>query len=161
MPIVSKKVRYALHGLAYIARSSEDGKPVPFEEILGYLRAYSPRLTLSRGYIAKIFQEVSRLGLTTASPGPHGGYVLARHPREIRLIEIVEALEGPLLDDCCLLSVGGCPNRESCGVGAVIRKAEVAFHRFFQEETVETLVRRMHFPEAEVIRAYRDDARAP
>ncbi len=155
MTLVSKKVRYALHGLGYIARrSSTDGRPVPFDQVLAYLRAYSPRLTLSEGYIAKVFQEISRAGLTSSTPGPGGGYLLTRPPEQIHLIEIIEALEGPVREDCCLLSVGGCPNQGNCGVGAVIREAEASFHRFFHGETVATLVRRMTFPpEASLVRA--------
>jgi DNA-binding IscR family transcriptional regulator len=73
--IVSKRSRYALHGLGYLAKFSE-GKPISFDEILVYLRAYSQHLSLSPGYIAKIFQDISRAGFTVAVSGPHGGYQL-------------------------------------------------------------------------------------
>lgn len=144
MLLISKKARYALHGLAYIALSSRDD-PVSFEAILGYLRTYSPRLTLSPGYMAKIFQEVSRAGLTEAVSGPHGGYRLARPAEEIRLIEIVEALDGPLLTGCCLLSVQGCPRQGVCGVHQLVHDAELVFYEFFKKETVASLVERMNF----------------
>lgn len=145
MWILSKKTRYALHGLAYIAVVS-DGEPVAFERILAYLRTYSGRLALSPGYIAKIFQEVSRAGLIRAISGRRGGYLLARPPGQIRIVEIVEALEGPLLAACCLLSAGGCPMESSCGVRTMIHEAELTFHRFFERETVESLAEKMTFP---------------
>lgn len=147
MSIVSKRVRYALHGLGYIAAFSE-GEPVPFNEILAYLRKYSQRLTLSPSYIAKIFQDVSRAGFTAAVPGPHGGYRLAREPEQIHLIEIVEALDGPLLTGCCLLFAGAgpCDQQATCGVRGVIHEAEISFYRFFEKETVATLAERMSFP---------------
>lgn len=149
MTIVSNRVRYALHGLAFLARHGGDGEPVPFEMILAYLRSYSPKLILSPTYIAKIFQQVSRAGLTIAVSGPHGGYRLARVPEEISLIEIVEALDGPLRSECCLLSTGSCPQDERCGVRHVIQEAELAFYRFFEEQSLASLERMMVFPQLE------------
>lgn len=145
MSIISKKARYALHGLAYIAVFS-NGEPVPFKKILGYLRFYSQRLTLSPGYIAKVFQEISRAGFTEAVSGPRGGYQLARPAEQIRLIEVVEALDGPLVLGCCLLSVGECPRQATCGVAGLIHEAELSFHHFFEKETIASLARRMNFP---------------
>jgi len=145
MNIISKKARYALHGMAYLGRYG-NGRPVPFEEILTYLREYASGLTLSPGYIAKIFQAVSRAGIVEAVSGPSGGYRLARPANEIRLIEIIETLEGPMLTRCCLLSVSGCRNQPRCGVGSLIHESEMIFHRFFERHTVATLARKMELP---------------
>jgi Rrf2 family protein len=150
MALVSKKARYAMHGLAYLA-TFPLGESVPFGQVLGYLKAYSPRLTLSAGYIAKVFQEVSRAGLTVASVGPRGGYQLARPAAQIRLIDVIEALDGQLLPDCCLLSVTSCPGEASCGVRDMLGEAERAFYRFFEEHTLASLVETMHFPSPEAV----------
>ena len=145
MNIISKKSRCALHGMAYLGQYG-NGRPVPFEEILAYLREYSSGLTLSSGYIAKIFQSVSRAGIVEAVTGPSGGYRLARPANQIRLIEIIESLDGPLLSDCCPLSVVGCRQQPKCGVGSLIRESEMVFHRFFERHTVATLARKMNLP---------------
>ena len=159
MSLVSKKTRYVLHGLAYIGQSS-DGEAVPFEEVLSYLRAYSNRLTLSPSYIAKIFQDVSRLGFTEAVSGPHGGYRLSRPATEINLIDVVEALEGPILTGCCLLSVGDCPRQSSCGVRGIVNDAERVFYDFFKNETIASLAKRMDFPTPDRLRAARSQRKA-
>ena len=154
MTLVSKKSRYALHGLAYLAASGLE-RTVSFDEILAYLKAYSQQLTLSPGYIAKIFQKVSRAGLIEAVPGPHGGYRLARAADSIRLVEVVHALEGPLFNDCCLLSVGTCARQDVCGVRDVIREAEEQFASFLERETIASVAARMRFPDEEEISRYR------
>lgn len=150
MNLVSKKSRYALHGLAYMANSEQDHS-VSFDEILAYLKAYSQHLTLSPGYIAKIFQQVSRAGLVESVPGPHGGYRLARAADSIRLIDVVTLLEGPLFTDCCLLSVGTCPKQEECGVRDVIREAEEQFASFLTHETIASIAARMKFPDPSAV----------
>jgi Rrf2 family protein len=152
MSIISRKARYAMHGLAYVAVSSGGG-PVPFNRILGYLRVYSQHLTLSPSYIAKIFQELSRAGFTVAIPGPHGGYQLSRAAEKIPLTEVLEALDGPLRTECCLLSVGECTRQSTCGVRSVIHEAELTFYRFLQSESIGSLADKMDFPEEDVILA--------
>jgi Rrf2 family protein len=154
---ISKKARYVLHGLSYIAAMS-DGKPVPFDAILGYLRAYSQSLTLSESYIAKVFQEVSRAGFLSAVTGPGGGYRLTSEPGNILLVDLVEAIDGPLVSDCCLLSVGGCPREETCGVRTVVHGAEMAFYEALKRETLATLARKMTFPDAATIEAHHPDS---
>ncbi len=148
VPILSKRTRYALHGVGYIAAFAE-GKPVPLDRILKYLKIYSRHLTLSSGYIRKIFQDISRAGLIQATFGPRGGYSLGRAAEEIKLLDIVEVLEGPIFSDCCLLSSGihGCPVETNCGVRKIIHGAEMALYRFLHDTTVETLTKEMVFPD--------------
>ncbi len=146
MQILSKRSRYALHGIAYIATHG-DGTPVSMQRILEYLKIYSGSLSLSPGYIAKVFQGLTRAGLVHSSSGPHGGYVLARKAEEIHLMEVVEALEGPIQSDCCLLSTGNCPMESTCGVKSIIGEAEAAFHDALWNRSLASLTEKMHFPE--------------
>jgi len=144
MSILSRKARYALHGLGFIAAFSKD-KPLPSEEILAYLRSYSPGHALSSGYLAKILQEVSRAGFTISVTGPRGGYRLARPAKEIGVLEVVEALDGPLSSGECLLSVGGCPRQTSCGFRSLIQNAEMAFYGSLAKETVASIASKTDF----------------
>ncbi|MBN2489823.1 MAG: Rrf2 family transcriptional regulator [Planctomycetes bacterium] len=141
--MISKRARYALHGVGYLAQRYEES-PISFAEILEYLKEYSGELGFSHGYIAKIFQELSRAGITIAIVGRKGGYTLSRPPRELRIIDVVGAMDGHPIKECCLLSVGGgCKNQQRCGVSAVIRGAQKSFYDFLAAETAETLCRRM------------------
>ncbi len=146
MTLVSKKTRYALHGLAYLAEHAARG-PIRFDEIHRYLMTYAPGLELSASYLAKIFQDVSRAGFASTIPGPRGGYRLARPADQIRLIEILEALDGYEATHCCLLSVGGCSQRAKCRVGDITHDAEIAFRNIFERETVASLAAKMSFPD--------------
>ena len=56
---------------------------------------------LSKQYLTKIFSLLSRADVVTAIRGKHGGYMLAREPKDISLLEVIEAVEGPIALNFC------------------------------------------------------------
>jgi Rrf2 family protein len=140
--MISKRARYALHGVGYLAWRAADA-PVPFAEIMAYLQDYARGLTLSPGYVAKIFQDLARSGLVHSAVGRRGGYALARDPRSVRVVDIVAAIDGMPQEDCCMLAVGDCTNRAECGVHGLLNSAQAAFYSFLTDETAHSLARRM------------------
>jgi len=65
------------------------------------LAAICEKRNLSKQYLAKIFGSLARAGLVTPVRGKHGGYVLARAPSEISILEVIEAVEGPIALNFC------------------------------------------------------------
>jgi Rrf2 family protein len=138
----SKRARYALHGVGFLAYHHPRA-PLPFAEIQAYLEDYSSEASLSAGYIAKVFQDLSRAGIVRTVAGRKGGYGLAREPDQLRLYDLISAVDGLPQDGCCLLSVGGCTNQPCCGVNEVIRDAEEAFYAFLRGQTAASLAQKM------------------
>jgi len=138
VPIISKKSRCAFHGLAYLARTS-NGSPVPFDEILDYITQQSSGPVLSSGYIAKIFQSVSRAGIVEAVSGPSGGYRLARRPGEIPLLEVVEVLDGPLVSRHEAPLAEEDEGETTCSVDEFIRACEENVHESLERSSVASL----------------------
>ncbi len=71
---------------------------------------------LPKQYLVKIFSSLARGDIVTPIRGKHGGYILARRPEEITLLNVVEAVEGPLAMNYCQhappkCSRTGCPVR--------------------------------------------------
>jgi FeS assembly SUF system regulator len=76
------------------------------------------RAGLETPTVAKVLKPLAQAGLVAATRGANGGYRLARAADAIGLIEIVEALEGPLGMTECSVHAGNCGIEQSCGVRA-------------------------------------------
>lgn len=76
------------------------------------------RAGLEAPTVAKVLKPLAQAGLVEAFRGASGGYRLARPAHDISLIEIVEAMEGPLGMTECSLHAGACGIESSCGVRA-------------------------------------------
>ncbi|MFT4180253.1 MAG: SUF system Fe-S cluster assembly regulator [Thermomonas sp.] len=72
--------------------------------------------------VAKLLKPLAQAGLVEGFRGANGGYRLARAPEAISLVEIVEAMEGPLGMTECSLHDGHCGIEQSCGVRANWRR---------------------------------------
>ena len=68
--------------------------------------------------VSKLLKPLAQAGLVAGYRGTHGGYRLARAASAISLMEIVEAMEGPLGMTECSLHAGACGIERSCGVRA-------------------------------------------
>jgi Rrf2 family protein len=85
---LSNKGRYGVRALFDIAFHG-DGRPTQIKDI-------SEREAIPARFLEQIFQDLKRAGLVGAKRGPRGGYHLARPAPEIRLGDIVRALDGPI-----------------------------------------------------------------
>jgi FeS assembly SUF system regulator len=80
------------------------------------------RAGLEATTVAKVLKPLAQAGLVQAFRGVNGGYRLARAPSEISLVEIVEAIEGPLAMTECSIHDGHCEIEHSCGARANWRR---------------------------------------
>jgi FeS assembly SUF system regulator len=80
------------------------------------------RAGLEAPTVAKLLKPLAAAGLVDSFRGATGGYRLARAPSNISLVEIVEAMEGPLGMTECSIASGQCGIEHSCGVRANWRR---------------------------------------
>lgn len=85
---LSNKGRYAVRALFDIAFYNE-GRPTQVKDI-------AERQGIPPRFLEQIFQDLKRSGIVGSKRGPQGGYNLARPASEIRLGDVVRALEGPI-----------------------------------------------------------------
>ncbi|NPV30066.1 MAG: Rrf2 family transcriptional regulator [Firmicutes bacterium] len=62
-------------------------------------------------FLLKILRLLTRAGLTESYQGINGGYALARPPEEITMLDVIEAVEGPIKVNRCLIAPEECSRR--------------------------------------------------
>ena len=113
--------RYGLRALAVLAENY--GKaPVSAKQI-------SEQEDISPSFLEQLMAQLRRKGIIKGVRGPGGGFRLMRPPSRIRISEIVEALEGPVLVSKCIgskdnLSVEQCERYEDCPAVPLLKNLE-------------------------------------
>ena len=105
---ISTKGRYGLRTLADIALHQSDG-PVTLNDV-------SSRQDISAKYLWQILNLLKNAGLVRGTRGPKGGYVLVRDPSEITMLDVIQALEGPVALVDCVDDPRTCRRAERCVV---------------------------------------------
>ena len=79
--------------------------------------------------VSKLLKQLQRAGLVTSTLGLHGGYQLARPAAEISAAAILDAMEGPVALTDCSVGAGRCDIEETCRVGRVWQRLNLAIRR--------------------------------
>ncbi len=103
---LNTKGRYAVMAMADIAKFGGDGA-IP-------LSAVSERQQISLAYLEQIFLRLRRAGLVKSERGRSGGYRLGRPAEEIKVVEIMKAVEERTRMTRCMDEGGGCIGEERC-----------------------------------------------
>ena len=140
MAYIGTGVEYALHCLLWIASPLEHP---PSGRDLAEMQG------VPVAFLQKIFPKLEKAGIVEASGGIRGGYRLARHPDQISVLDVVDAIEGSKsLFDCqeirgrCALFEGKPPEwstRGVCGIHAVMIRAEAALRAELAKTSLGTL----------------------
>jgi Rrf2 family protein len=86
---------YALHALAFMAAQKKD-HPVPSHDIASARK-------LPERFLLKVLKPLVAARVLVSVKGPHGGYRLAKPANEITMLEVLEAVDGPIRGQAPLL----------------------------------------------------------
>jgi Rrf2 family protein len=71
---------------------------------------------ISATLMAKVLQKLAKQGLVAAKHGSTGGYQLVREPDRISALEVLTAIDGPVLITSCVTSHGNCDATDRCSI---------------------------------------------
>ena len=133
---MSGGVEWAVHCCVVLSQADA---PVPTQRLAEFHG-------ISKTYLAKHLQQLSRAGLVTSTEGRVGGYVLTRPADEITLLEVVQAIDGrePAFRCTEIRQNGPLPAppeacRRACGVARAMHGAEQAWRTSLAAVTVADL----------------------
>lgn len=114
---ITKQADYALRAMLFLAR------------LPGNQRAATSQIASEQAippsFLAKIISQLSIAGLIHTSRGARGGVSLAVSPEKISLLDVVEAIDGPIALNECTINPSVCPNGPDCPIHAVWCKAQL------------------------------------
>lgn len=125
---ISEAASLALHTMVLLA--ARPGKTMSNRDIAGLLK-------VSEAHLAKVLQRLGRAGLVTSQRGPKGGFSLGRDSREISLLAVYEAVEGPLESKSCLLGKPVCGG--ACILGGLLHKVGSEVSDYFAQTRLSDL----------------------
>lgn len=104
---ISTRPQYALRLMLDICRHADEDKPV-------HLREIATRNNLSKGYLEQLVVSLKNAQLIRSFSGRSGGYRLGRAPENITILEIIEAIIGPINVVECVQRPEECLTADLC-----------------------------------------------
>jgi Rrf2 family protein len=108
---ITRQADYALRAMLYLSQLEPNQ------------RAATSRIAevqrIPPSFLAKIISQLSIAGLIHTSRGARGGVSLARTPEAISVLEVVEAIDGPIALNECSQTPGACPFGEECPLRSI------------------------------------------
>src|SRR6202521_2147687 len=138
---LSKKADYALIAVRHLAThgTAQSQSASDISEAYG----------ISAPLLQKVLQRLARHGLVTARHGSSGGYQLARNPKDISALEVISAVDGPLMITSCVTSHGACDQSTTCTVREPLRRVNETIAQVLRTVSISQMCEES--PEAEVV----------
>lgn len=113
---ITRQADYAVRAVLYLAELGPGARAATAQI------AEDQRIPVT--FLAKIISQLAAAGILRATRGAKGGVTLARPPHEINLLEIVEAIDGPVMLNHCTTDPSACPLGDDCSVREVWCEAQ-------------------------------------
>jgi Rrf2 family protein len=129
---ISRRTDYGVRVILDLATLSDEAR-ASTQEI-------ADRQNIPAPFLAKIISQLSLSGLVTTFRGAGGGVSLARPPAQINLLQVIEALDGPVRLNRCVIEPSACPRDEFCPVHHIWARAQVDLTELLSSTTFDQLV---------------------
>lgn len=108
---ITRQADYALRAMLYLARLDPEQKASTSQ--------IAEKQSIPPSFLAKIISQLSIAGLIQTSRGAKGGVSLSKPASEISMLQVVEAIDGPVQVNICTFSKDECKFEKDCPVHMV------------------------------------------
>ncbi|MCX6621024.1 MAG: Rrf2 family transcriptional regulator [Acidobacteria bacterium] len=92
-------------------------------------------------FVSKVLQHLKRSRLIESQRGMHGGFTLARAPKSVTMLDVIEAVQGPTILNICLSPGPSCNRKGWCPAHTVWVDAQEAMKQVLKRVTIAALAR--------------------
>jgi len=140
----SKKVEYALISLFEMSDKSQE-EPLTTREI-------AKQYHIPQELLGKVLQTLSKKGLLLSVQGVKGGYILGNPLKNIKVLEVVEAIDGPIsLIACNTGNFCDCSQLVKCNIKTPMEMIQSELVDFFNEISLQEL-KNKHFGKYSILK---------
>jgi Rrf2 family protein len=137
--MMSKKCKYALKALEYIAKKG-GAEPILIAEI-------AERQNIPKKFLEAILLELRRDGILQSRMGKSGGYLLRQSPEEINIGHVIRLIDGPIALIPCVSfkyyhPCNECEDERTCGLRNVVQEVREATNAILSKVTLADILRR-------------------
>ena len=125
---ISEAASLAMHTMALLAAYPDQALAT---------RDMASSLRVSEAHLAKVMQRLGRAGLVNSFRGPKGGFSLAKPGDQITLLDVFQAVEGPLQPPGCLLGKPACQG--DCILGGLLSRIGQEVRDYFSRTRLSDL----------------------
>lgn len=128
---LSTRGKYGLYAMYYLAEHKDEG-PQSLQSISS--------TGVPKQYLEQLLGNLRRAGLIHSVRGVQGGYQIARPPGEITILDVIDAMEGPLELSECMTDEGRCDRSCQCPVRRVWQKLTDSINRELADVTLDEML---------------------
>lgn len=135
--VLSKKAKYAINALVYLARQPKD-EPIPVAQI-------SEEQNIPRKFLEAILLDLKKNGILISKQGKSGGYRLHLPPEKINMAEVMRLFDGAIALLPCVTykfyeRCEECRDEETCGIRAVFLEIRNQTVNRLKEATLASII---------------------
>lgn len=130
--IFSKKCEIGIQAILYLATEGE-------KELFN-AHQIAEKVKQPKEFVSKVLQTLTSSGIVGSKKGKNGGFFLNKSANKVRLIEIVEVIDGLDIFNNCVLGFPGCSSEEPCPVHDKWGMLRDEAYKMLSEETLEDLI---------------------
>ncbi len=131
MELIRRNTDYALRSLVLMAQGENNDSYM--------VTKLADETKVPEDFLRKTLQKLDKAGIIESKRGPKGGFHLSKDPAVISVLDIIEAVQGPLAINRCLMKGTGCDHLGTCGVRKKLSDAQDVMINIFKSVTLSEL----------------------
>src|SRR6476620_233839 len=138
--MLSRKTKYAINALVYLARENKEGEPVQISKI-------AESENIPRKFLEAILLELRHAGMLNSRKGKTGGYYLQKTAEEINIADVMRLFDGPIALLPCVAykyyeRCEECKDEETCGIRSVFSDVRSETVQMLKKATLAEIISR-------------------
>ena len=132
----SKACEYAIRATVFIASEYKNEDKVGIEDICNNIEAPRP-------FTAKILQILARENILSSKKGVHGGFYMDEQQGNIKLIDVVYAIDGESLFTSCALGLNKCSEKAPCPLHNKFKPIREGLKKVLESTTIKEMAKKI------------------